>query len=148
MKNDIIKEINKKENMLKKYISYHQYNMKEGEMWYAYFKESVPLQVSALSKEALIRELWKLNEMEYFKYTKCVIFGRNGEEKSYIYESMEDCLKDSVLNKLNIPIIYDADISMAKLICSQAACLIDTIWNIFKDNYIEVRRNKFRKGSN
>ena len=64
-----------------------------------------------LSKEALIRELWKLNEMEYFKYTKCVIFGRNGEEKSYIYESMEDCLKDSVLNKLNIPIIYDADIS-------------------------------------
>lgn len=54
MKNDIIKEINKKENMLKKYISYHQYNMKEGEMWYAYFKESVPLQVSALSKEALI----------------------------------------------------------------------------------------------
>ena len=26
-------------------------------------------------------------------------------------ESMEDCLKDSVLNKLNIPIIYDADIS-------------------------------------
>ena len=25
-----------------------------GEMWYAYFKESVPLQVSALSKEALI----------------------------------------------------------------------------------------------
>ena len=30
MKNDIIKEINKKENMLKKYISYHQYNIKEG----------------------------------------------------------------------------------------------------------------------
>ena len=34
--------------------------------------------------------------------------------------------------------IYDADISMAKLICSQAACLIDTIWNIFKDNYMEA----------
>ena len=28
--------------------------MKEGEMWYAYFKENVPLQVSALSKDALI----------------------------------------------------------------------------------------------
>mgnify|MGYP003588746207 CR=1 FL=1 len=67
MKNDIIKEINKKENMLKKYISYHQYNMKEGEMWYAYFKESVPLQVSALSKEALITYIDKKEKEGFLK---------------------------------------------------------------------------------
>lgn len=64
-----------------------------------------------LSKETLIRTLWKLNEMEYFKYTKGIVFGRNGQEVSYNYETMEETLKDSVLSKLNIPIIYDADIS-------------------------------------
>lgn len=64
-----------------------------------------------LSKETLMRTLWKLNEMEYFKYTKGIIFGRNGQEVSYNYETMEEALKDSVLSKLNVPIIYDADIS-------------------------------------
>ncbi len=64
-----------------------------------------------LSKETLMRTLWKLNEMEYFKYTKGIIFGRNGQEVSYNYDTMEEALKDSVLSKLNVPIIYDADIS-------------------------------------
>ena len=49
--------------------------------------------------------------MEYFKYTKGIIFGRNGQEVSYHYDTMEEALKDSVLTKLNVPIIYDADIS-------------------------------------
>ena len=64
-----------------------------------------------LSKEELIRVLWKFNELGYFKHTKGIVFGRNGEEKSYFYETMEEALKDSVISKLNIPIIYDADIS-------------------------------------
>ena len=64
-----------------------------------------------LSKEELIRVLWKFNELDYFKYTKGIIFGRNGIETSYNYETMEETLKDSILSKLNIPIIYDADIS-------------------------------------
>lgn len=64
-----------------------------------------------LSKEELLRVLWKFNELEYFKYTKGIIFGRNGEETSYNYETMEEALKDSVLSKLSVPIIYDADIS-------------------------------------
>lgn len=63
------------------------------------------------SKEELIRALWKLNQLEYFKYATGIIFGRNGIEKSWIGYSMEEALKDSCLNKLNIPIIYDADIS-------------------------------------
>lgn len=64
-----------------------------------------------LSKEALIRSLWKLNELGYFKYAKGIIFGRNGTDTSYVYENMEECLKDSVINTLGIPIVYDADIS-------------------------------------
>lgn len=64
-----------------------------------------------LSKESLIRTLWKLNDMEYFKYTKAIIFGRNGMDRSYFDYDMEHTLLDSVLSKLNIPIIYDADIS-------------------------------------
>lgn len=64
-----------------------------------------------LSKEELLRVLWKFNELEYFKYTKGIVFGRNGLETSFNYETMADALKDSVISKLNIPIIYDADIS-------------------------------------
>lgn len=64
-----------------------------------------------LSKESLMRTLWKFNELGYFKYTKGIIFGRNGQEISYCYDTMEDAIKDSVLSKLNVPIIFDADIS-------------------------------------
>lgn len=65
-----------------------------------------------LSKEELIRVLWKFNELEYFKYVNGIIFGRIGIEKeSYLGYTLEEALKDSVISKLNIPIIYDADIS-------------------------------------
>ncbi len=66
-----------------------------------------------LSKEDLIRTLWKFNELEYFKYAKCIIFGRNGVEKNYYeeYQEMKKCLQDSVISRLEIPVIYDADIS-------------------------------------
>ena len=64
-----------------------------------------------LSMEETIRVLWKFNELGYFKYTKGVIFGRFGVETSYFEYDTKNCLKDSVLGKLNIPIIYDADIS-------------------------------------
>ena len=66
-----------------------------------------------MRKEDLVRVLWKFNELEYFKYAKCIIFGRNGTEETYYpeYESMGKCLKDSVISNLGIPIIYGADIS-------------------------------------
>ena len=61
--------------------------------------------------EEVIRTLWKLNELEYFKYTKGIIFGRFGvNNTSYDYNT-KTCLEDSIISKLNIPIIYDADIS-------------------------------------
>lgn len=64
-----------------------------------------------LSKEATIRTLWKMNELNYFQYTKGIIFGRFGTDISYYGYDVKTCLEDSVLKNLNIPIIYDADIS-------------------------------------
>ena len=64
-----------------------------------------------LSMEEVIRTLWKMNEFGYFKHTKGVIFGRFGIEISYNDYDVKSCLEDSTLNELNIPIIYDADIS-------------------------------------
>lgn len=64
-----------------------------------------------ISKEEIIRSLWKLNEFGYFKYCKGIIWGRNGIEISGTGYTMEECLKDSIISKLNVPIIYDADIS-------------------------------------
>ena len=64
-----------------------------------------------LSYEEVIRVLWKFNELGYFKYTKAVIFGRFGVNNTNIGYNINECLSDSVLNSLNIPIIYDADIS-------------------------------------
>jgi len=64
-----------------------------------------------LSMEETIRVLWKMNEFGYFKYCKAVIFGRFGVNLSYLNYDVKTCLKDSVLNELNIPVIYDADIS-------------------------------------
>ena len=64
-----------------------------------------------LSMEEVIRTLWKMNEFDYFKYTKAVIFGRFGVESSYIGYDVKTCLEDSIISSFNIPIIYDADVS-------------------------------------
>lgn len=64
-----------------------------------------------LSKEETIRVLWKMNELNYFKYAKCVIFGRFGVDTTYYDYNVKSCLEDSILRELNVPIIYDADIS-------------------------------------
>ncbi len=61
--------------------------------------------------EETIRTLWKFNELEYFKYAKGIIFGRFGQNKTCSGYDVKSCLEDSVIRKLNIPIIYDADIS-------------------------------------
>lgn len=64
-----------------------------------------------LSLEDVIRTLWKLDELGYFRHTKGIIFGRNGNDKTLLGYTMEQALKDSIIYKKNIPIIYDVDIS-------------------------------------
>lgn len=64
-----------------------------------------------ISMEETIRILWKMKEMNYFQYAKGIIFGRFGVNSTTYDYDVKSCLKDSVLNELGIPIIYDADIS-------------------------------------
>ena len=64
-----------------------------------------------LSKEEIIRTLWKLNELDYFTNTTGIVFGRCGNDLSFLDYDMKTCIQDSAVSKLDIPIIYDADIS-------------------------------------
>lgn len=89
-----------------KYDGINEFNEKykdDGIIWYFDHCE--------LSKEDTIRTLWKMGELGYFKYTKCVIFGRFGLDISMFDYDAKTCLQDSVLGRLGIPIIYDADMS-------------------------------------
>ncbi|MBQ6135392.1 MAG: LD-carboxypeptidase [Bacilli bacterium] len=82
---------------------FNQRYQKDGIIWY--------FDNCEMSMEEVIRILWKMKELHYFDYAKGVIFGRFGIEKSTYEYTVETCLKDSVLSSLNIPIIYDADIT-------------------------------------
>ena len=62
-----------------------------------------------LSSEAIIRVMWQLKELGYFKHTKGIIFGRTGIEKSYYDISFKEAIKQS-LSDLKVPIILEADI--------------------------------------
>lgn len=89
-----------------KYDGMKEFNKKykdDGIIWY--------FDNCEISMEETIRTLWKMNEFDYFKYTKAVIFGRFGEIITNCDYDTKTCLEDSILSKLNIPIIYDADVS-------------------------------------
>ena len=85
------------------------------------------------SMDDVIRILWKFSELGYFKYAKGIIFGRFGKEVSNTYENVIDCLKDSVISKLDIPIIYNADVS------HKGPCL-NIINGVITE--VEVKKNK------
>jgi len=89
-----------------KYDGINEFNEKyknDGIIWY--------FDNCELTMEETIRTLWKLNELNYFKYTKGIIFGRFGNDKSTYNYNVKSCIEDSIISKLNIPIIYDADLS-------------------------------------
>jgi len=76
---------------------------KDGIIWY--------FDNCEITKEETIRTIWKLSELDYFKYTTCIIFGRFGSEVTTYGYDVKTCLEDSVISKLNIPTIYDADLT-------------------------------------
>ena len=89
-----------------KYDGIKEFNYKykdDGLIWY--------FDNCELSFEETIRVLFKLHELDYFKYAKAIIFGRFGSNQTSYDYTVKTCLEDSIINKLNIPIIYDADIS-------------------------------------
>lgn len=62
-----------------------------------------------LSSEGIVRAMFQLKEAGYFKYTKAIIFGRNGNNRSYYGITFKEAVCET-LNELKIPIIMDADI--------------------------------------
>ena len=77
---------------------------KDGVVWY--------FDNCELSYEETIRTLWRFKELGYFKYTTGIIFGRFGyAEPTRNYEGVSDCLKDSVVSSLGVPVVFDADLS-------------------------------------
>lgn len=89
-----------------KYDGINEFNEKYKEDGIIWFFDNCEI-----SMEETIRTLWKMNELNYFKYAKGVIFGRFGENITTYDYDVKTTLEDSVLGKLNIPIIYDADVS-------------------------------------
>ncbi len=70
--------------------------------------------VCEFALESLICYLWQMNELGYFKYCKGIAFGRIGNDITYEEYTIEEALKDSVVSKIGIPIIYDMDVSHRK----------------------------------
>lgn len=92
-----------------KYDGINEFNEKykdDGIIWY--------FDNCEITMEETIRTLWKMNELNYFKYAKGIIFGRFGVLSSCMDYDTKACLEDSILSKLGIPIIYDADVSHKK----------------------------------
>ena len=89
-----------------KYDGIKEFNYKykdDGLIWY--------FDNCELSFEETIRVLFKLHELDYFRYTKSIIFGRFGSNQTSYDYTVKTCLEDSIISKLNIPIIYDTDFS-------------------------------------
>ena len=63
-----------------------------------------------LNSCGLYRALFQLKESGWFKYVKGFIIGRNGSSFEPLGYSFNQALIDA-LNDLNVPVIYDADIS-------------------------------------
>lgn len=73
----------------------------DGILWY--------LESFALNSDALIRGLWQLKEAGWFNYVKGFIFGRPAFFTA-MYDIPYDEAVRSVLGKLSVPIILEADI--------------------------------------
>lgn len=63
------------------------------------------------SYDDTILVLLRFKEFGYFDNCNGIIFGRFANTDSYVGYDTLTCLKESVLGDLNIPVIYDADVS-------------------------------------
>lgn len=62
-----------------------------------------------LSSEEILRTLWQFKEAGWFRFCKGFVFGRTMTRKSNANISFEESVM-TVLEELNVPIIFDADI--------------------------------------
>lgn len=73
---------------------------KDGIIWY--------FDIDYMTNEQLLRNIWHLDELGWFKYTKCIIFGRN-EENSYTGITIDEAINRGIKNK-EIPYITNFDL--------------------------------------
>lgn len=62
-----------------------------------------------LTSEALVRAMWQLSQVGYFKYVKGFLFGRSATNLSYYDISFKEAV-ESTLCDFDVPIILNADI--------------------------------------
>lgn len=73
----------------------------DGIIWY--------FDIAEMSNEDVLRTMWQLKQLDWFKYCKGIVFGRLYEEINFTGISIKDAI-NYYLNDLNIPIIINADI--------------------------------------
>ena len=92
-----------KYDKVKKFL--HKYK-EDGFIWF--------LETFASDSGMFMRDLNQLKDAGYFKYCKGIVFGRPlFYNEQWLHVSYKDAIK-KVLGKLNVPILYDADIGHVK----------------------------------
>lgn len=73
----------------------------DGIVWY--------FDIYSMSNEDILRTMWQLKHLGWFKYTKGILFGRLYEEINYTGISFENVVQ-YYLKDLNVPILINTDI--------------------------------------
>ena len=101
----------------------------DGIIWY--------FDIDYMNNEQLLRNLWHLQKLGWFKYSKCIILGRV-EETSYTGITLDETLIRG-LRELNVPIITNFDLghtypritivngSIVRLICNEKEHKVEII---------------------
>lgn len=82
----------------KKFIEKYK---EDGIIWY--------FDIAEMTNEDILRTMWQLKQLGWFKYCKGIIFGRLYEEINYTGVTLKEAINCS-LKGLDIPIIINADI--------------------------------------
>lgn len=116
--------IGTKYDKTKKFINRYK---SDGIIWY--------FDVAEMTNEDILRTMWQLKNAGWFINTKCILFGRLYEEKTYNNLS----LKNAILNQLellNIPILINIDIGHTyPNICIVNGSIVEINYDNKKDSY-------------
>lgn len=96
----------------------------DGIVWY--------FDIFMMTNEDILRTMWQLNNLGWFKHCKGILIGRLCEEKTYTNTSFKDAIKYS-LKDLNVPIIINTDIGHT-----------DPVMTIVNGSYVKVlKKDKY-----
>lgn len=93
----------------------------DGIVWY--------FDICEMSNEDILRTMWQLKQLGWFKYCKGILFGRLYEEVNYTGISFIESIK-YYLDDLNVPVIINTDIGHT-----------DPVISIVNGAIVEIRKN-------